>query len=187
MTYDDRRRQFCLGLEAVGGRAVVVRGVEEINRALQRLAAYRSATRVCSFVVGVGPAPVDLDAIADPRALNDVDFCIAPGAYAVAENGAVWVAGETASHHALYFLTQHLALVIPTGKILDNMHQAYQRLTFDRPGFGVFISGPSKTADIEQALVVGAHGPRSLTVFLVEESPSQGAGPARTVRKSSSE
>jgi L-lactate dehydrogenase complex protein LldG len=57
--------------------------------------------------------------------------------------------------------------VIPAAEILDNMHQAYERLAFDKPGFGAFISGPSKTADIEQSLVIGAHGPRSLTVFCI--------------------
>ena len=41
------------------------------------------------------------------------------------------------------------------------------RLRFEEPGFGLFISGPSKTADIELALVIGAHGARSTMVFLV--------------------
>ena len=51
--------------------------------------------------------------------------------------------------------------------IVNDMHEAYAALRFDGAGFGVFIDGPSKTADIEQALVIGAHGPRSCTVFVV--------------------
>jgi L-lactate dehydrogenase complex protein LldG len=39
-------------------------------------------------------------------------------------------------------------------------------------GFATFIAGPSKTADIEQSLVLGAHGPMSLTVFLLDEQLS---------------
>jgi L-lactate dehydrogenase complex protein LldG len=47
------------------------------------------------------------------------------------------------------------------------MHQAYERLQGREYNFGVFIAGPSKTADIEQSLVLGAHGARTMTVFLV--------------------
>lgn len=48
------------------------------------------------------------------------------------------------------------------------MHQAYKKLSSNAIDFGVFISGPSKTADIEQSLVIGAHGALSLSVFLKE-------------------
>jgi L-lactate dehydrogenase complex protein LldG len=90
-----------------------------------------------------------------------------PGRFAVAENGAVWVTDAGVKHRAVAFIVQHLALVVPAGEIIDNMHLAYERLTFNDAGFGAFISGPSKTADIEQSLVIGAHGPRSLTVFCI--------------------
>jgi L-lactate dehydrogenase complex protein LldG len=91
----------------------------------------------------------------------------------VAENGAVWVPGAQVLHRVLFFIVQHLALIVPADRVLHNLHEAYGHLRFDRPEFGLFISGPSKTADIEQSLVIGAHGARSLTVFLLDSPPSQ--------------
>jgi L-lactate dehydrogenase complex protein LldG len=99
-----------------------------------------------------------------------VDFAILPGKFGVAENGAVWVSDERVRHRVIYFLAQHLALVVPADQIVNNMHEAYEPLRFDGPGFGTFISGPSKTADIEQSLVIGAHGARSLTVLLMSRA-----------------
>ena len=61
-------------------------------------------------------------------------------------------------------ITKHLVLVIEEKSLVPYMHQAYEKI--ENFNFGVFISGPSKTADIEQSLVIGAHGALSLTVFL---------------------
>jgi len=166
-TYDDRPSQFSAVLQTVGGRAVRVAGIEQINRELDQLPAYAEAKKVCSLVEGIRKANVRIDQATDPHQLEDVDFFIAPGQFGVAENGAVWVTDAGVRHRVLYFLTQHLALVVPAAELVDNMAQAYQRLSFAEPGFGLFLSGPSKTADIEQALVIGAHGARSHTVFLV--------------------
>ena len=73
---------------------------------------------------------------------------------------------------ALPFIAQNLALVIHKKDVVATMHAAYERIGDADYGFGTFIAGPSKTADIEQSLVLGAHGPRSMTVFLVDEEMS---------------
>ena len=91
-----------------------------------------------------------------------------PGELGVAENGAVWIDASEYLHRSVLFLPEHLGLVLPAANLVDHLHDAYTRIGFDGSGFGCFLAGPSKTADIEQSLVIGAHGARSLTVFLVE-------------------
>ena len=103
----------------------------------------------------------------DPHELEQLELAIFEGKLGVAENGAVWVNETQLAHRAAPFITQHLVLLLKRDQIVWNMHQAYEKLGKDSPGFGVFIAGPSKTADIEQSLVLGAHGPISLTVFLL--------------------
>jgi L-lactate dehydrogenase complex protein LldG len=103
-----------------------------------------------------------------PHELMGIDVAILGGEFGVAENGAVWVPGENLGRQrAVFVICEHLVLVLPAGQIVHTMQHAYERIRFERPGFGLFIAGPSKTADIEQSLVIGAHGPRSCTLFLV--------------------
>lgn len=165
--YADPRQQFCDSLKGVGGNAVLLTGEDQLPAALDNLDVYRSARKICSTIPGLPRANVTAAAIDDPHHFADVDLFVARGEFAVAENGAVWITDAGLRHRVLFFLAQHLALVVPAAAIVSNMHQAYERLSFVEPRFGAFISGPSKTADIEQSLVIGAHGARSLTVFLV--------------------
>lgn len=104
----------------------------------------------------------------DGRQLEKVDLAIIQGRLGVAENGAVWVTDDELQVRALPFIAQHLAIVLKSTEILPTMHDAYRKIGGPDAGFGVFIAGPSKTADIEQSLVLGAHGAKSLTVFLMD-------------------
>ena len=114
---------------------------------------------------GVTVATLDPDAVEDARELVDVDLGVVAGSFGVAENGAVWIAQDI-RHKALYFGAAALVIVIPKDAIVDTMHEAVVRPEVDDFGYGCFMSGPSKTADIEQALVFGAHGPMSVTVVI---------------------
>ena len=109
----------------------------------------------------------DLSEVDDPHDLENLDFVIYPGEFAVAENGAVWLTDRDLRHRVVFFITQFLVLVVRKEDVVHTMHQAYGRAEIPQPGFGLFLSGPSKTADIEQSLVIGAHGCRELQVYLV--------------------
>jgi len=110
---------------------------------------------------------VDLNTIQTPIELENIDVAVIPAQLGVAENGAVWVTERDCVHRVLPFITQHLVIVLHKNTIVPTMHEAYHNIKVNETGFGVFIAGPSKTADIEQSLVIGAQGARSLTIVLI--------------------
>lgn len=165
--YQDPISQFSSLIAAVGGSCFVVQNINDVIAQLESYSEFKKAKRIYSQVSGI-ESHFDLDGVATPQDLEDLDFVIYPGEFAVAENGAIWLTDQGLKHRVIFFITQHLVLVVPKSKLLHNMHEAYGRLSFGEPRFGLFVSGPSKTADIEQSLVIGAHGCRSMQVFLVD-------------------
>lgn len=113
------------------------------------------------------PAASNLDLPTDAHELNDLDLAILDGQFGVAENGAIWLEDAELGLRVLPFITEHLVIVLNRNSLVATMHQGYASIGDASSGFGVFIAGPSKTADIEQSLVVGAHGAKSLRVVLV--------------------
>ncbi len=120
------------------------------------------------MVPGIGDTTFDIAKVDDPHHLENVDCAVLRGHFCVAENGAIWVTDDNVKHRVLYFIPQHISLVVPASQIVHNMHEAYSRITIGAHLLAGFISGPSKTADIKQSLVIGAHGARSLTLYLVD-------------------
>ena len=156
--YADPWAQFQNMVEAVGGRCVRLGSAGEVRGYLAGVPEFAAAsTRVVSAVEGVA-STFDMGQVDDPHDLAVVDWAIMPGEFGVAENGAIWVTDERVKHRVIYFIAQHLALVLPADQIVNNMHEAYERIAPGASSLGLFISGPSKTADIEQSLVIGRMG-----------------------------
>ncbi len=165
--FDDPLAKFGEMLALVGGDLHIVDSSVQVMSILGELAVFRDAARIASMVPEVVPGNFDAAAIDDPHDLAALDWTILRGEFAVAENGAIWVDGNSMPHRVLIFIAQYLAIVVSRNEILNNMHEAYARVGHPKPGFGIFVSGPSKTADIEQSLVLGAHGCRKLQVFVM--------------------
>jgi len=163
----DLVRRFIAMLKEVGGRAVELAGSDELFGAVAVLPAVRAGRGIVSSVPELDVSILTLGPDASRAQLDAIELAIIPGLFGVAENAAIWVDEADLPHRAVPFAAQHLAIVLPKRDIVADMHAAYARLPRPLPGYGVFISGPSKTADIEQALVIGAQGPKSLVVFLV--------------------
>ncbi|HET7788107.1 MAG TPA: LUD domain-containing protein [Myxococcales bacterium] len=165
--FPDLRDRFAKSVVEVGGRCVALAEGDSLEAALQAVPEYAAARKVASLVPGVAKANVDVAATRNPHDLRDVDFCVVSAELGVAENGACWIVHHGGANRAVLFLTQHLAVVVRGETLVHNLHEGYARAAIPAPGFALWLSGPSKTADIEQSLVIGAHGARSCTVFVV--------------------
>lgn len=166
VTYDDPLGQFVKMTESVGGRVIEVKEGEDINAVIR--SAYPDAKEIASNLPEVTIATRNPDTIGSAQALNGTDVGIVRGQFGVAENACIWIP-QTMKEKAVCFISENLVILLQKTQIVNNMHEAYRRIAFDKTydGYGTFISGPSKTADIAQVLVMGAQAARSATVLLL--------------------
>ncbi len=153
-------------LSGIGGKLYLV---ETHNQVLDILQTdfFGPAKRVVSNLGYLSAMAESYTSDANPHSFKNVDLFVVESRLAVAENGAVWVTDQEIPQRALPFITQHLAAIVHKNDIVATMHDAYDKIANFDYGFATFIAGPSKTADIEQSLVLGAHGARTMTVFVV--------------------
>lgn len=154
-------------LTGIGGQVIKVKSWSEIkSHLLGMLGPDERAINLVPELEALQPEPLGTD----PQLLENVRLAVLKGQFAVAENGAVWITSEMMGDRALPFICERLALVVHEDDVVPSMYEAYERIGSASYAFGTFIAGPSKTADIEQSLVLGAHGPKSMTMFLLKSS-----------------
>jgi L-lactate dehydrogenase complex protein LldG len=157
--------QYGTVLSGIGGKVYLVETQEHVLEILQ--ADFANAKRIVSSLGYLQHIAENYSADDNPHSFKNVDLFVMESHLAVAENGAVWINDTTVKQRVLPFITQHLAVVINRNDIVATMHDAYFKIGDTDYGFATFIAGPSKTADIEQSLVLGAHGPKTMTVFVI--------------------
>ena len=168
ITYPNPLVQFIKMSEMVGGQVIEVDPGRDINVLIREL--FPDAKEIASNLPEITIATRNPDTVGRARDLNGTDVGIIRGLFGVAENACVWIP-QTMKEKAVCFISENLVILLPKSQIVNNMHEAYQRIQFDKTydGYGTFISGPSKTADIAQVLVMGAQAARSATVLLLPE------------------
>jgi L-lactate dehydrogenase complex protein LldG len=162
--FKNKDEKFASTLKSVGGIASWLGNDESIEDFVQK--SYSDLGLIATNL-DLKIDHINANDIDDPHALKDIDLAIIQGEFAVAENGAVWIMENGNLNRAIYFIARKLLIILSKGEIVDSMHEAYKKIKFKKSGFGTFISGPSKTADIEQALVIGAHGAMACRVLLI--------------------
>lgn len=163
ITFSDKIGKFSEILMQAGGKAIELKANENVNDVILR--EFPEAKRIASNLEGISCATFNPDTLEDPRALNGTDVAVVQGEFGVVENAAVWLPKQV-RHKGLYFISNALVILLDKTQLVNNMHEAYARNEKGGYDYGVFMSGPSKTADIEQALVFGAHGPIQVVVIL---------------------
>ena len=164
ITYPDPLAQFVKMSEMVGGHVIEVDAGRDINTLIQER--YPEAKEIASNLSEVTIATRNPDTVGHAHDLNGTDVGVIRGMFGVAENGCIWIPQQM-KEKAVCFISENLVILLKKSEIVNNMHEAYRRIEFNDYGYGTFISGPSKTADIAQVLVMGAQAARSVTIFLM--------------------
>ena len=156
---------FISNLQMVGGRVVELNAIGDLDAEIRKQ--YPDANKIVSCYETSHLPTVTISIDTPPHTLETIDLALLNAPLGVAENGAVWISEADFIVRALPFITKDLVLILSRKDICRHLHEAYHIISNRNKSFGLFLSGPSKTADIEQCLVIGAQGAMSLTVFLV--------------------
>jgi len=156
---------FKSNVKLVGGNIQELSQLKEIDSEIKKL--YPNASKIISCIPESNLGTVSISEITKPHELDTIDLAIIKGVFGVAENGAVWISENEFPIRVLPFITNDLVIILNRKELCSNLHEAYKLIAKRERSFGLFISGPSKTADIEQCLVIGAQGAMSLTILLI--------------------
>lgn len=168
----DLKEQFIKTLTGIGGSVIEVSDLKEVAKHIK--STFHEPVRIINTITNLNFEPAYpagrfeiLDLKSDPHDFSNVTVAIMQGEFGVAENGAIWLTDANMGDQALPYICEHLVLIVNKNSIVPTLHEAYDKIGSSSYNLGTFLAGPSKTADIEQSLVLGAHGSKSLIVYII--------------------
>ena len=178
---------FKQNLESVGGHCIVVRDESEAAQALLGIINGLQVTPLKAKRIALSDAPVvehliqqvelDVDEITvTPNAaeLFGYDVGITSAQAAIAETGTLVLESELERHRLVSLLPPVHVAIVEAARICRTIGEALSvvrpRETTELSRTITFITGPSRTADIELTLAIGVHGPQELYVIIIETS-----------------
>ena len=164
-TYVDLKDQFIKTLTGIGGSVIEVSDLKEVSKHIK--STFSESTRIVNTITDLNFEFEILNQKSNPHDFSNVTVVIMGGEFGVAENGAIWLTDVNMGDQVLPYICENLVLIINKNSIVPTLHEAYEKIGSSSYNLGTFLAGPSKTADIEQSLVLGAHGSKSLIVFLI--------------------
>jgi len=162
-TAADAREVLIRLVEAAQAKKAVV-----VESLLQEAAGITEALRSLGVTVYTEPADIAAHAETADIGISGVEF-------GVAETGSVFQDGGAISTRLVTILPPLHVVFLPSANIVPGITEAYDIISqsFDR-GYVGFITGPSRTADIERVLTIGVHGPSRFAMIAVDETPKGG-------------
>jgi hypothetical protein len=165
---EDPVRRFINALQALAGTVEQLDGWAAVPEAVQR---YRLAQGI-EGSVAIAPALARLpwpdDMVLDIGTTDGTALLAVSQARAgIAETGSLVMVSGPATPTRLNFLPDHQIVVLEAGSVLRHLDDALLLLETNMPRALNLVTGPSRTADVEQTIQLGAHGPRALHVLLL--------------------
>jgi L-lactate utilization protein LutC len=170
---------FRLNLEAVNGHCVIAQGDTDIARALTQIIADLQKTNLRAQRIAISDNPLverlmyltDLEIEALTVAPNDIfsyDVGISTAQAAIAETGTLVLDSADERHRLVSLVPPVHIAIVDASRICETLGEALALLRQDKElsRAVTFVTGPSRTADIELTLTVGVHGPQELYVIV---------------------
>ncbi len=113
---------------------------------------------------------LSIDADERKKCVESIPISLVCASYGVCDTGTLVFPYDDCGTSLPHFLSECVVAVVSSAVLVPTQFHLFQSMASEKAGNMVFVTGPSRTADIEKVLILGAHGPRRLVVLLFPES-----------------